>query len=113
MLPPAHLIFAVLVMSVVCHYARAQNNVELSAMEIPKPGVAGAIPASVAFTSGASDVVSLFSFVTTKEVLATHFKEEIPHTRGPQDISLFHESAPSVVLAQSMDLALALCCKIM
>jgi S1-C subfamily serine protease len=103
MLPPAHLIFAVLVMSVVCHYARAQNNAELSAMEIPKPGVAGALPAGVAFTSGASDVVSLLSFVTTNEVLATHFKEEIPHTRGPQDISLFHEAAPSVVLIRTND----------
>jgi S1-C subfamily serine protease len=103
MLPPAHLIFAVLVMSVVCHYARAQNTVELSAMEIPKPGFAGALPASVAFAGGASDVGSLFSLVTTNEELATHFKEEIPRTRGPQDISLFHEAAPSVVLIRTND----------
>jgi trypsin-like peptidase len=35
--------------------------------------------------------------------LATQFKEAIPHTRGPQDISLFREAAPSVVLIVAKD----------
>ena len=35
--------------------------------------------------------------------MATQFKEAIPHTRGPQDISLFREAAPSVVLILAKD----------
>ena len=35
--------------------------------------------------------------------MATQFKEAIPHTRGPQDISLFREAAPSVVLIVAKD----------
>jgi Trypsin-like peptidase domain len=41
--------------------------------------------------------------MASEEALATQFKEAIPHTRGPQDISLFREAAPSVVLILAKD----------
>ena len=41
--------------------------------------------------------------IAAEEALATQFKEAIPHTRGPQDISLFREAAPSVVLIVAKD----------
>ena len=101
MVPPTHLIFAALVMAVACQSARAQDNVELLTLEIPKQGIAKALPAAAALPSPASDLM-LFSSITTEEALATQFKDEIPHTRGPQDISLFREAAPSVVLIRTI-----------
>jgi S1-C subfamily serine protease len=97
MLPPTHLIFAVLVMSVACHSARAQDDIKLPTLKIPKSGVAQAFPADAAIPSGAADA-RLFSSIASEEALATQFKEAIPHTRGPQDIPLFRDIAPSVVL---------------
>jgi hypothetical protein len=102
MLSPTHLIFAVLVMSVACHSARAQDDIKLPTLEIPKSGVAQAFPADAAVPSGAADA-RLFSTIAAEEALATQFKEAIPHTRGPQDISLFREAAPSVVLIVAKD----------
>jgi S1-C subfamily serine protease len=102
MLPPTHLIFAALVMSVACHSARAQDDIKLPTLEIPKSGVAQAFPADAAVPSGAADA-RLFSTIAAEEALATQFKEAIPHTRGPQDISLFREAAPSVVLIVAKD----------
>ena len=100
MIPSTHGIVTVLLMSVTCYSARAQNNVELFSLEIPKPGVEKALPANTALPRGASDV-TLLSSIATVEALATQFKDEIPHTRGPQDISLFREVAPSVVLIRT------------
>ena len=102
MLPPTHLIFAVLVMSVACHSARAQDDIRLPNLEIPKSGVAQPFPADAAVPSGATDV-RLFSSIASEEALATQFKEAIPHTRGPQDIPLFRDIAPSVVLILAKD----------
>ena len=102
MLPPTYLIFAVLVMSVACHSARAQDDIKLPTLEIPKSGVAQPFPADAAVPSGAADT-RLFSSIASEEALATQFKEAIPHTRGPQDISLFREAAPSVVLIVAKD----------
>jgi S1-C subfamily serine protease len=101
-LPPTHLIFAVLVMSVASHSARAQDDIELPTLEIPKSGVAQAFPADAAVPSGAADA-RLFSSIASEEALATQFKEAIPHTRGPQDIPLFRDIAPSVVLILAKD----------
>jgi S1-C subfamily serine protease len=102
MIPSTHGIVTVLLMFVACYSARAQNNVELFTLEIPKPGVEKALPAGTALASGASDV-TLLSSIATEEALATQFKDEMPHTRGPQDISLFREAAPSVVLIRTND----------
>jgi hypothetical protein len=102
MLPPTHLIFAVLVMSVACHSARAQDDIKPPTLEIPKSGVAQPFPADAAVPSGVADA-RLFSSIASEEALATQFKEAIPHTRGPQDISLFREAAPSVVLILTKD----------
>jgi S1-C subfamily serine protease len=102
MLPPTNLIFAVLVMSVACHSARAQDDIKFFTLEIPKSGVAQAFPADAAVPSGVADA-RLFSSISSEEALATQFKEAVPHTRGPQDISLFREAAPSVVLILTKD----------
>ena len=95
--PRTHLMFAALVVLVACHSAKAQDDIKPPNLEIPKSGVAQAFPADAAIPSGAADA-RLFSTIAAEEALATQFKEAIPHTRGPQDISLFRETAPSVVL---------------
>ena len=102
MLPPTHLIFAALAMLVACHSARAQDDIKPPNLEIPKSGVAQAFPADAAIPSGAADA-RLFSSIASEEALATQFKEAIPHTRGPQDIPLFRDIAPSVVLILAKD----------
>jgi S1-C subfamily serine protease len=99
--PRTHLIFAVLVVLVACHSASAQDDIT-PILEIPKLGIAQAFPADAAIPSGAADA-RLFSSIASEEALATQFKEAIPHTRGPQDISLFREAAPSVVLILAKD----------
>jgi S1-C subfamily serine protease len=99
---PTHLILAVLVMSVACHSARAQDDIKPQTLEIPKSGVAQPFPADAAVPSGTADP-TLFSSIVSEEALVTQFKEAIPHTRGPQDISLFREAAPSVVLILAKD----------
>jgi Trypsin-like peptidase domain len=95
--PRTHMMFAALVVLVACHSARAQDDIKPPNLEIPKSGVAQPFPADAAVPSGAADA-RLFSTIAAEEALATQFKEAIPHTRGPQDISLFREAAPSVVL---------------
>ena len=82
--------FAALVVLVACHSAKAQDDIKPPNLEIPKSGVAQAFPADAAVPSGAADA-RLFSSIASEEALATQFKEAIPHTRGPQDISLFRE----------------------
>jgi hypothetical protein len=52
MVPPTHLIFAALVIAVACQSARAQDNVELLTLEIPKQGIAKALPSLWSHTSG-------------------------------------------------------------
>jgi S1-C subfamily serine protease len=100
--PRTHLIFAVLVVLVASHSAGAQDDIKLLSLEIPKSGVAQAFPEDAAVPSGAADA-TLFSAIASEEALATKFKETIPHTRGLQDISLFRETAPSVVLILAKD----------
>jgi S1-C subfamily serine protease len=97
-----HLIFAALMMAVTCPSARAQDGIKFPTLEIPSSGVAQAFPADIAVPSGAVDA-TLFSSIATEEALATQFMDAIPHTRGPQDISLFREAAPSVVLIRTND----------
>jgi hypothetical protein len=84
MIPSTHRIVTVLLLSVACYSAKAQNSIELFSLEIPKPGVAKALPAATALPSGVSDV-TLLSSIATEEALAAQFNDEIPHTRGPQD----------------------------
>jgi hypothetical protein len=100
--PRTHLIFAVLVVLVAYHSARAQDDIKPPSLEIAKPGVAQAFPADAAVPSGAADA-RLFSSIASEEALATQFNEAIARTRGPQDISLFREAAPSVVLILAKD----------
>jgi hypothetical protein len=90
------------VVLVAYHSASAQDDIKPPSLEIPKSGVAQAFPADAAIPSGAADA-RLFSVVAAEEALATQYNEAIARTRGPQDISLFREAAPSVVLILAKD----------
>jgi S1-C subfamily serine protease len=46
---------------------------------------------------------SVYADFSVAEALTTQFKEEVPHTRGAQDILLFRQIAPSVVLILAKD----------
>ena len=46
---------------------------------------------------------SAFANLSTVEALATKFKNAIPHTRSAQDVTLFRQAAPSVVLIRTKD----------
>ena len=55
MLAPTHLIFAMLVISVGCHSATAQDDIKPPSLEIAKSGVPQAFPADAAVPSGAAE----------------------------------------------------------
>ena len=62
--PRSHPICVVLVMSVACHSARAQDDIKSPTLEIPKSGVAQPFPADAAVPSGAADA-RLFSSIAS------------------------------------------------
>ena len=63
------------------------------------PGVEQLVPADTM----ASTDVKISSPIWAGASLFTQFKDVMPHTRGPRDISLFRDAAPSVVLLQTQD----------
>jgi S1-C subfamily serine protease len=66
------------------------------------PGVAQPVPADAIASLNAADV-EISSPIWAGAALLTQFKEIVPHTRGPRDVSLFRDAAPSVVLIQTKD----------
>jgi S1-C subfamily serine protease len=64
------------------------------------PGVAQPVPAGVITSPSVADVMTS-SPIWAGDALLTQFKEIVPHSRGPRDISLFRDTAPSVVLIQT------------
>jgi S1-C subfamily serine protease len=80
-------------LAVCCQPAAAQQPLQIPKPEISAPGIAQKSPlAALAVTSTASTALG------RAEALMMRFEESIPHTRGAQDIALFREDAPSVVL---------------
>ena len=82
--------------------AKGQENLQLPTLELPKPGVAERIPNDVMPPSDAPSVDEL-SAPLIGQALVSLFKDSFPRTRGAQDISLFRNVAPSVVLIWTKD----------
>jgi S1-C subfamily serine protease len=81
-----------------CQSTRAQELLQIPSSELSVAGVAQ--PSSTKAPELSSSAYADFS---TAEALTTQFKEEVPHTRGTQDVLLFRQIAPSVVLILSKD----------
>jgi S1-C subfamily serine protease len=73
--------------------AQTRQHLQIPESELSIPGVVQ--KSSVHLPSVSSSAYLDFS---NAKALGTEFKEVAPHTRGPQDISLFRLAAPSVVL---------------
>jgi S1-C subfamily serine protease len=79
--------------------AQAQQSLQLPRSELSIPG---AVMKSSSVSAPDIDI-SAYSDVRGAEAMAMKFSEEIPHTRGAQDVSLFRADAPSVVLILTKD----------
>ena len=100
-----YLTFAALAVLAAYQPAKGQENLQLPTLELPKPGVAERIPNDVMPPSDAPSVDEL-SAPLIGQALVSLFKDSVPRTRGAQDISLFRNVAPSVVLIWTKDGAL-------
>jgi S1-C subfamily serine protease len=94
--------FAVIALLIVYQPANGQEILQLPSSEMPKSGVSGSIPKDVKLPSGAPSVDEL-SAPLVGRALVSLFKDSVPRTRGAQDISLFRNDAPSVVLILTKD----------
>ena len=93
----AYLTFAAFAVLVAYQPAEGQESSQLPTLERQQPGVAEGIPNDVLPPSDAPSVDEL-SAPLIGQALVTLFNDSVPHTRGAQDISLFRNVAPSVVL---------------
>src|ERR1700730_2198066 len=93
------LLFAFILAGVAFAAAVRADEVESLAPENLTPGAAQPAPADTM----ASTDVRVSSPIWAGASLLTQFKEVVPHTRGPRDVSLFRDAAPSVVLIQTND----------
>jgi S1-C subfamily serine protease len=66
-----------------------------------RPGAAQPVPETIASTNAAD--VKISSPILAGAALLTQFKDDVPRSRGPHDISLFREAAPAVVLVVTKD----------
>jgi S1-C subfamily serine protease len=96
----AYLTFAAFAVLVVYQHAEGQESSELPTLERQQPGVAEGIPSDVLPPSNAPSVDEL-SAPLIGQALVSLFKDSVPRTRGAQDISLFRNAAPSVVLVRT------------
>jgi len=82
-------------------FSVASGGDELQSLDAENltPGVEQLVPADTM----ASTDVKISSPIWAGASLFTQFKDVMPHTRGPRDISLFRDAAPSVVLLQTQD----------
>jgi S1-C subfamily serine protease len=80
-------------LSAVCLDATAQQPLQMPSSELSTPGTVqkSPLPAPVV---GSTALTGL----RRAEALTTRFEDSVPRTRGAQDISLFRDDAPSVVL---------------
>ena len=95
--PGVYLIFAIFAFLAAYQLAKGQENLQLPTLELPNPGVAEGIPNDV-LPSGDAPSVDALSSPLIGRALVSLFKDSVPRTRGAQDISLFRNAAPSVVL---------------
>src|SRR6476646_8171208 len=93
----AYLTFATFAVLVAYQPAEGQESSQLPTLERQQPGVAEVIPNDVLPPSDAPGIDEL-SAPLIGQALVTLFNDSVPRTRGAQDISLFRNAAPSVVL---------------
>ena len=97
-----YLIFTIFALLAAYQLAKGQESLQLYTLERQKPGVAEGIPNDVLPPSDAPSVDEL-SAPLIGQALLSLFKDSVPHTRGAQDISLFRNGAPAVVLILTTD----------
>jgi hypothetical protein len=98
-LPATTNIFAIFLATMTTYQAaRAQQALQIPGSDFSIPGVAQNVVVKTADVDG-----SVFDAFSGAKALIMHFKDAVPHTRGPQDISLFRQDAPSVVLILTKD----------
>jgi S1-C subfamily serine protease len=86
-------LIATIGLAVACQTATAQEPLRIPSTELSISGVAQkSLPTVPAISS------TVFTGLRRAEALTMQFEDSIPRTRGPQDIALFREDAPSVVL---------------
>ena len=78
--------------------ARAEDLLQIPGSELSKPGVAQKSSLSLPAISSAT-----YADFNIAEALSMQFKDAIHHTRGAQDVSIFRQAAPSVVLIRAKD----------
>jgi S1-C subfamily serine protease len=78
--------------------ASAQEPLSIPNSELLVPGVARKSPISTPTIDA-----SAYADLSTAEALATQFTDLIPHTRSAQDVALFRQVSPSVVLILTKD----------
>ena len=96
----AYLTFAAFAVLVAYQPAEGQESSQLPTLERQHPGVAEGIPDGVLPPSDAPNVDE-FSAPLIGQALVSLFNDSVPRTRGAQDISLFRNAAPSVVLVRT------------
>ena len=82
--------------------AEGQESSQLPTLERQQPGVTEGIPNDVLSPSDAPSIDEL-SAPLIGQALVSLFNDSVPRTRGAQDISLFRNVAPSVVLIWTND----------
>jgi S1-C subfamily serine protease len=97
-----HVLFALIAFLAGYQPAKGQESLHLPTSEIPKMGVAENIPKDLKLPSDTPSVDALSTPLVGRALISS-FEESVPRTRGPQDISLFRNDAPSVVLIQTTD----------
>ena len=100
--PRIYLTFVVFAVLAAYQPAKGQESLQLPTLELSEPGVAKAIPNDVLPPNEAPSVDEL-SAPLIGRALVSSFKDSVPRTRGAQDISLFRNAAPSVVLIWTRD----------
>jgi S1-C subfamily serine protease len=98
----ARLLFAFILAGPAFTAAVGADEFQSLAPENLVPGAAQPVPADAIASPNAADV-EISSPIWAGAALLTQFKEIVPHTRGPRDVSLFRDAAPSVVLIQTRD----------
>ena len=85
-------------LSIACLGATAQQPLQMPSAELSIPGAAQKSPLPVPAVGSTA-----FTGLRRAEALTMRFEDSVPRTRGAQDISLFRDDAPSVVLIMTKE----------
>ncbi len=98
----ARLLYAFILAEAPFSAAVGADEFQSYAPENLTPGVAQLVPSDAMASPNAADVeISLP--IWAGAALLTRFNEIVPRNRGPRDVSLFRDAAPSVVLIRTKD----------